>query len=65
MTIERWLASSTADARNRGLDALVPLLEGLAQALTALRNADFNRVASGERERGDAIPKTSPDPPSR
>ncbi len=47
MTIDRWLAASAADARRRSLDDLVPLLEGLAAALTALRNADFNDNASG------------------
>jgi hypothetical protein len=47
MTIDRWLAAAIADAHRRGLSAIVPLLEDLAQSLTALRRADFNDDASG------------------
>lgn len=38
--VARWLASACADAEKRGLPELRPLLEGLARATDALRNAD-------------------------
>jgi hypothetical protein len=55
MTIESWLQAAIADAEKRGLPALKPLLEGLAQATRMLRRADFNddatgRVSEGQRE---------------
>ncbi len=46
MTIEAWLQAAIADAERRGLPALKPLLEGLARATRALREADFNDDAS-------------------
>jgi hypothetical protein len=57
MTIDFWLEEATADARRRGLDALVPLLEGLAQSTRQLRAADWNADA-----RGDAGPDRSRPP---
>jgi len=45
--LERWLAAAVADARQRGLPELTPLLEGLAQATRALRTADWNDRADG------------------
>jgi len=47
MTIDDWLRVSIADAEQRGLPALKPLLETLARATTALRAADFNERADG------------------
>lgn len=47
MTVETWLAWACEDARRRGLEALVPLLEGLAPATRALRAADWNDAADG------------------
>ena len=38
--VARWLASARADAERRGLPELKPLLEGLARAADALRDAD-------------------------
>jgi len=38
--VTRWLASACADADARGLPELRPLLEGLARATDALRDAD-------------------------
>ena len=35
-----WLAAAVADAENRGLRELKPLLESLAKATEALRAAD-------------------------
>ncbi len=42
MTIDAWLQAAIADAEKRGLPALKPILETLARATTALRDADFN-----------------------
>jgi len=46
MTLQAWLQSALADAERRNLPALKALLETLAQATTALRNADFNDQAN-------------------
>ena len=48
MTIKVWLDSAVQDAERRGLAALRPLLESLAQATSALRTADWNADATGE-----------------
>ena len=40
MTIEDWLRNAIEDARQRGLPALEPLLEGLARSTASLREAD-------------------------
>lgn len=47
MTVERWLEWALADAERRDLPALKPLLEGVARAMLALRNADFSSHADG------------------
>jgi hypothetical protein len=41
-SVERWLRAAVEDAERRGLPELEPLLEGLAQATTSLREADWN-----------------------
>ena len=46
MTIESWLQAANADAERRGLPALKPILETLARATRALREADFREDAS-------------------
>jgi hypothetical protein len=51
MTVESWLHAAIADAEQRGLPELKPLLESLAQATRALRGADFNEAAAVERRR--------------
>jgi hypothetical protein len=51
MTIEAWLRAAIADAEERGVPELRPLLEGLAQATRALRRADFNDDARGAADR--------------
>jgi len=51
MTIEQWLKAAIADAEQRGLPELTPLLEGLAQATRALRAADFGGHAHGPANR--------------
>lgn len=73
MTLEEWIVLAMSDARARGLEALVPALEGLAAATAVLRAADWNDDASGQTsgqasghasERADAasaaMPPTSP-----
>jgi hypothetical protein len=40
MTVDAWLTSAAEDARRRGLEGLVPLLETLARSTRALRAAD-------------------------
>jgi hypothetical protein len=42
MNIAEWLAAAKADAEQRGLPELIPMLEGLAQATERLRAADWN-----------------------
>lgn len=47
MTLDRWLAAARADAAQRGLADLEPLLDTLAEAARALRAADWNARADG------------------
>jgi hypothetical protein len=60
MTIEYWLESAVTDAERRGLPQLKTILETLARATAALRAADFNDHASGER--GVNGPRSRPNP---
>lgn len=48
MTIGQWLEHAQADAEQRGLPELRPLLEALAKSTMALRAADWNLDLSGE-----------------
>jgi hypothetical protein len=50
MTLEQWLEDARMDAFRRRLPELAELLEGLAKATAALREADWNDDASGRRE---------------
>jgi hypothetical protein len=50
MTIDEWLRAAIADAERRGLPELKPLLEGLAQATRALREADLGGHADGRTD---------------
>jgi hypothetical protein len=54
VTIKVWLDTAVQDAERRGLAALRPLLEALAQATSALRTADWNADATGESLDSDA-----------
>jgi hypothetical protein len=47
MTVEDWRRMAAADAARRGLPGLEPLLDTLAEAMQALRAADFNGDAAG------------------
>ena len=40
MTVDSWLKAAIADAEQRGLPELKPLLEALARATTRLRSMD-------------------------
>lgn len=42
MHVQAWLDAARRDAERRGLPDLRPLLEALARATTALREADWN-----------------------
>jgi len=46
MTLDDWLKAAIADAEKRGLGELKPILEGLAQATRALRNAGLGGRAA-------------------
>jgi hypothetical protein len=50
---ERWLAASVADARARGHEAAVPVLEAFARAMQVLREADWNDDAARTAEEPD------------
>jgi hypothetical protein len=52
MKIDAWLQSAVADAEQRGLPELKPLLEALAKAVAAVRAADFNVNASSDAKPG-------------
>jgi hypothetical protein len=56
--VERWLAHACADAESRGLSALVPLLQGLARATAALRDADPALTGAGSVTSTAATPET-------
>jgi hypothetical protein len=57
MTIDAWLHAAQADADRRGLPDLKPILETLARATAALRDADFNDNAGAS---GSNPPSLSP-----
>lgn len=54
MTIDSWLEAAIADAERRGLPELKPILETLAKATKALRDADFNDNASNLKQAASA-----------
>ena len=67
MTIGDWLTAAKADAEERGLPELIPMLEGLAQATERLRAADWNDDADkatpqdpGESLRSDSGDRGKP-----
>ena len=57
MTIEAWLQAAVADAERRGLPELKPLLETLAQATRALRDADILPAPVREPREPDSSPR--------
>ena len=50
MTVEAWLDAAVADAERRGLSELKPMLEALANATRALREAEIDAPAGAETE---------------
>lgn len=60
MTIDSWLAQAIDDARRRGLDALVPLLEGLAATRQALADASWAPRADGRLGAAEPLPAPAP-----
>jgi hypothetical protein len=48
--VNAWLAAAIADAEQRGLPELKPLLEGLARSTDALRASDTARKATQNTE---------------
>lgn len=50
-SVEQWLKNAIADAERRGLPELKPLLEGLAQATSLLRDAQVGGRADGPAHR--------------
>jgi hypothetical protein len=47
MSIDEWLKLAIADAERRGLPELKPILEGLAHAARAVRDAGLGGQADG------------------
>jgi len=47
MTVDAWLRAAIADAEERGLPDLKPMLEGLALATSGLRAANLTPDAGG------------------
>ena len=48
MTLEQWLEDAKSDAYRRKLPELADLLDSLAQATIALRDAEWNDDAAGD-----------------
>jgi hypothetical protein len=47
MSVDTWLEAAKADAKRRGLEDLLPILESLAAATRLLRTAPWNENAVG------------------
>jgi hypothetical protein len=60
-TPETWLAVAVADARARGIEGAVPVLEGVARLMQVLRNADWNDDASRSASDEDARTSGAPE----
>jgi hypothetical protein len=56
MTIETWLQTALADAEQRGLPDLKPLLEALARSTAALRASEITRAQGTRRRSADTGP---------
>lgn len=52
MTVQDWLRAAVADATQRGLPQLAPLLETLAKSTTALRETEA-ALRAAARHSGD------------
>jgi hypothetical protein len=60
-TPERWLAVAVADARARGVEGAVPVLEGFARLMQVLRDADWNDDAGGSAGEKDVRTSEAPE----
>lgn len=49
-TPERWLATAVADAKARGHEGAVPVLEAFARVMHVLRSADWNDTGATRAE---------------
>jgi hypothetical protein len=56
MTIETWLQTALADAEQRGLPDLKPLLEALAKTTAALRASEITRAPGTRLRSADTGP---------
>jgi hypothetical protein len=56
---ERWLAASVADARARGVDGAIPVLESFARLMQVLRDGDWNDDP-GNASTGKGVPAAPP-----
>lgn len=56
MTVEVWLQAAIADAEQRRLPELKPLLEALAKATAALRASTITRLRSAEESPSFGVP---------
>jgi hypothetical protein len=59
MTVAEWLALAKADAEQRGLLDMIPVLEGLAKATAQLRAADWNDPSTPAAALLDAADNTN------
>lgn len=50
MDVNHWLEAAKADAKRRGLEELLPILESLAAATRLLRAAPWNQDARQDRD---------------
>ena len=61
LTVDAWKTWAVADARSRGLDALAPILEGLAPATSRLRATEWQPAPDqGDAATGPASEGTPP-----
>lgn len=60
-SVDEWKAWAIADARRRGLDALIPLLEGLAGATARLRATAWSQAPDVDSPRSPRSPEVPAD----
>lgn len=55
LSVDAWKAWAVDDARKRGLDALAPILEGLAPATRRLRATEWQPAPDANDEESNGI----------